>query len=41
VGVVEFPVAVAVVVRQSGVLPQEISRRWRADGRTIVLCTDP
>jgi hypothetical protein len=41
VGVVEFPVAVAVVVRQSCVLPQELSRRWRADGRTIVLCTDP
>ena len=41
VGVVEFPVAVAVVVRQSCVLPQELSRRWRADGRTTVLCTDP
>ena len=41
VGVVEFPVAVAVVVRQSCVLPQELSRRWRADGHTIVLCTDP
>jgi hypothetical protein len=39
--VVEFPVAVAVVVRQSWVLPQELSRRWRTDGRTIVLCTDP
>jgi hypothetical protein len=39
VAVVEFPV-VAVVVRQSCVLPQELSRRRRADRRTIVLCTD-
>ncbi len=47
--VVYFPVEQAVVlvyfpvvaVRQSCVLPLELSRRRRADGRTIVLCTDP
>jgi hypothetical protein len=36
---VYFPV-VAVAVRQSCVLPQELSRRRRADGRTIVLCVE-
>jgi hypothetical protein len=43
VAVVYFPVAVAVVavvVRQSCVLPQELSRRRRADERTIVLCAE-
>jgi len=33
-------VVVAVVVRQSCVLPQELSRRRRADERTIVLCAE-
>jgi len=33
-----FPVVV--VVRQSCVLPQELSRRRRADERTIVLCAE-
>ena len=45
VAVVYSPVAVAVavvvvVVRQSCVLPQELSRRRRADGRTIVPCAE-
>jgi hypothetical protein len=31
---------VAVVVRQSCVLPQELSRRRRADERTIVPCAE-
>ena len=39
--VVAVAVAVAVVVvRQSCVLPQELSRRRRADGRTIVPCAE-
>jgi hypothetical protein len=33
-------VVVAVVARQSCVLPQELSRRRRADERTIVLCAE-
>ena len=33
-------VVAAVVVRQSCVLPQELSRRRRADVRTIVLCVE-
>ena len=37
--VVYFPVVV-VVVRQSCVLPQELSRRRRADGQTIVPCAE-
>jgi hypothetical protein len=32
--------AVAVAVRQSFVLPQELSRRRRADERTIVPCAE-
>ena len=45
VAVVYFPVAVAVAVvavavRQSFVLPQELSRRRRADERTIVPCAE-
>ena len=40
VAVVAVAVAVAVVVRQSCVLPQELSRRRRADERTIVLCAE-
>ena len=52
VAVVEFPVeqavvaaaayfpVVVVVVRQSCVLPQELSRRRRADERTIVPCAE-
>ena len=44
VAVVYFPVAVAVVavvaVRQSFVLPEELSRRRRADERTIVPCAE-
>jgi len=43
--VVYFPavavvVAVVVAVRQSFVLPQELSRRRRADERTIVPCAE-
>ena len=33
-------VAVVVAVRQSFVLPQELSRRRRADERTIVPCAE-
>ena len=47
VAVVYFPVAVAVAggvavvaVRQSFVLPEELSRRRRADERTIVPCAE-
>jgi hypothetical protein len=40
VGYFPVAVAVAVAVRQSCVLPQELSRRRRADGRTIVLCVE-
>ena len=47
VAVVYFPVAVAVAVvvavvavRQSFVLPEELSRRRRADARTIVPCAE-
>lgn len=37
---VYFPVAAVVAVRQSYVLPQELSRRRRADERTIVPCAE-
>jgi hypothetical protein len=38
--VVYFLVVAVVAVRQSYVLPQELSRRRRADERTIVPCAE-
>jgi hypothetical protein len=40
VAVVYFLVVAVVAVRQSYVLPQELSRRRRADERTIVPCAE-